>query len=69
MAETAPGKRILIVEDEPAIAENITYALETEGFAVQWCSTGREARACMGEDGIDLVVLDVGLPDVNGFEL
>ena len=34
--------RILIVEDEPAIADNIVYALETEGFAVRWCATGRD---------------------------
>jgi two-component system catabolic regulation response regulator CreB len=69
MQEATPDKKILIVEDEPAIAENISYALETDGFDVVWCSTGREAREHMAEDGIALVVLDVGLPDGNGFDL
>ena len=36
------AKRILIVEDEPSVADNITYALSTEGFDPVWCSTGKE---------------------------
>jgi two-component system catabolic regulation response regulator CreB len=60
--------RILIIEDEPAIADNIVYALETEGFACRWCATGREGLAAL--DGtFDLAVLDVGLPDIGGFDL
>ena len=40
------AQRILVVEDEPAIADNITYALRTEGLEVAWCTTGEEvARA------------------------
>ncbi len=60
--------RILIVEDEPAIADNIVYALETEGFATRWCPTGGEALAALAEP-FDLAVLDVGLPDMGGFDL
>jgi two-component system, OmpR family, catabolic regulation response regulator CreB len=60
--------RILIVEDEPAIADNIVYALETEGFRTRWCATGREALAALAES-FDLAVLDVGLPDIGGFDL
>ena len=60
--------RILIIEDEPAIADNIVYALETEGFKCRWCSTGREGLAALAEP-YDLAVLDVGLPDIGGFEL
>jgi len=63
------GQRILVVEDEPAIADNITYALKTEGFEVAWCSTGEQALRILGEEHIDLMVLDVGLPDRNGFEV
>jgi len=63
------SQKILVVEDEPAIADNITYALSTEGFDVTWCATGEEARTVLGNDGIDLVVLDIGLPDISGFEL
>jgi len=62
-------KRILVVEDETGIADNITFALRTEGFSVHCCTTGGEARLCLAEGGLDLVVLDVGLPDTNGFEL
>ena len=60
---------ILVVEDEPSIADNITYALETEGFTTTWCATGSEGMAVLGAGRIDLLILDVGLPDQNGFEL
>jgi len=62
-------KKILVVEDEPAIAENIQYALSTEGFEVFWCATAGEALAIHEKQAPDLVVLDVGLPDRSGFEL
>lgn len=61
--------RILVVEDEAAIAETITYALSTDGFAPVWCSTGAAALAELGQAAPDLIVLDVGLPDINGLEL
>jgi two-component system catabolic regulation response regulator CreB len=60
--------RILIIEDEPAIADNLVYALETEGFACTWCATGGEGLQAV-ERGFDLAVLDVGLPDMGGFDL
>ncbi len=60
--------RILIIEDEPAIADNIIYALETEGFEFLWCATGKEALDAL-ETKFDFVVLDIGLPDIGGFEL
>ena len=62
-------KRILVVEDEPAIADNITYALSTEGFDVVWCSTGEEALEKLAVDRLSLIVLDIGLPDRSGFDL
>jgi len=61
--------RILVVEDEPAVADTITYALETEGFQAIWKPTGEEGRVTLQEEEIHLVVLDVGLPDCSGFEL
>ena len=61
--------RILIVEDEPGIADTIRYALATDGFEPVLCGTGAEALARLSEHAIALVVLDVGLPDVSGFEL
>jgi two-component system, OmpR family, catabolic regulation response regulator CreB len=61
--------KILIVEDEPAIADTIQYALETEGFTPVTAPTGQEALQQLASNGIDLVILDIGLPDINGFEL
>jgi len=62
-------KKILIVEDEPTIADTISYALETEGFEVVWCSTAHEAFKAFDEQDIKLIVLDIGLPDISGFDL
>jgi two-component system catabolic regulation response regulator CreB len=61
--------RILIVEDEPAIADNIQYALETDGFETICCSSGIKALEFLAREKADLIVLDIGLPDINGFEL
>ena len=61
--------RILLVEDEPSIADNIVYALSTEGFAAEWTRTGGEALAALARAEFALVILDVGLPDANGFDL
>jgi len=61
--------KVLIVEDEPAIADTIHYALETEGFAPQVVPSGQEAMDQLASDHIDLIILDIGLPDINGFEL
>lgn len=63
---------ILIVEDETAIADNLVYALSTEGFAPHHVTLGQEALRVMSEGQPcvpALVVLDVGLPDLNGFEV
>jgi two-component system catabolic regulation response regulator CreB len=62
-----PG--ILIIEDEPAIADTLLYAFRTEGFAPEWCATGRAGLAALAVKPFALVVLDVGLPDGSGFEL
>ncbi|MBL9189733.1 MAG: two-component system response regulator CreB [Opitutaceae bacterium] len=61
--------RILIIEDEPAIADTLIYALGTEGFAPEWCATGRAGLAAMAAKPFAFVVLDVGLPDGTGFEV
>jgi two-component system catabolic regulation response regulator CreB len=61
--------RILVVEDEPSILDNILYSLQTEGFEPHGCGTAGEARAALGRGAFALVVLDIGLPDVPGFEL
>lgn len=62
-------KHILVIEDESSIADNITYALKSEGFAASWVSLGEEALQLLATSHVDLVILDVGLPDINGFEV
>jgi two-component system, OmpR family, catabolic regulation response regulator CreB len=63
-----PSKPIvLIVEDEPGIADTLQYALRTEGFEPRWCATGEAALAQASD--VALVILDVGLPDIGGFEV
>jgi two-component system catabolic regulation response regulator CreB len=62
-------RKILIVEDEPAIAENIKFALETEGFETVWHDSGEKVLSLLSEGSIHLIVLDIGLPDVNGMDL
>jgi two-component system, OmpR family, catabolic regulation response regulator CreB len=61
--------RILIIEDEAPIAETLVYALTTEGFDVQWERLGRDGLAALRAGAFSLLILDVGLPDINGFEL
>jgi two-component system catabolic regulation response regulator CreB len=62
-------KKILIIEDESSIADTIIYALKSEGFDSHWCSTGFAGLSRCSEGDIDLVILDIGLPDANGFEI
>ncbi len=69
MPATHQRTRILVVEDEPSIADNIVYSLESEGFATVVCPTGAEALARVKKEDYALVVLDVGLPDTTGFEV
>ena len=65
----APKPRILIVEDESGIADTIQYVLSTDGFAPLWCATAEEALQAFAQQPPALAILDVGLPDLNGFEL
>jgi two-component system catabolic regulation response regulator CreB len=60
---------VLIVEDETAIADTIQYALETEGITPLLATTGQEAVDLFTSAEVDLIILDIGLPDINGFEL
>ena len=60
---------ILVIEDEPGIAENICYALETEGMQHHWLMTGQEALEALSRNRYDLILLDIGIPDISGFDL
>jgi len=60
---------ILVVEDEPAIADAIQYALESEGFRCRHLAAGAEVLALLAREPAALVVLDIGLPDLSGIEV
>lgn len=60
--------RILVVDDEPSIADNIIYALTSEGFEAKGCTSGEEAEAALTASAFDLIILDIGLPDMSGFD-
>ena len=61
--------RLLIVEDEPSLAEPLAYALEQEGFAVATASDGRQALDLFEATAPDLVILDLMLPGLSGWQL
>lgn len=60
---------ILVVEDESSIADTLAYALKTEGFETSRAELGEEALALLQRGPFGLVILDVGLPDISGFEV
>lgn len=62
-------KRVVIIEDEPGIADSLIYALETDGFTPDWQATGQAGLESVRQNPPAAVILDVGLPDINGFEL
>ncbi|MDH6592082.1 two-component system catabolic regulation response regulator CreB [Variovorax sp. TBS-050B] len=61
--------RILIAEDESGIADTLQYVLRSDGFTPVWCATAEAAIAEFAKEAPALAILDVGLPDLNGFEL
>ena len=61
--------RILIVEDEPAVADLLDRALREAAWAPDVVRTGAEALTALAVNDYDLAVLDVGLPDMNGFDV
>ncbi|QCB45973.1 two-component system response regulator CreB [Hydrogenophaga sp. PAMC20947] len=61
--------RILLLEDEPAIADTLIYALRSEGFEVEHVALARDALSAFARQAPDLAILDVGVPDGNGFDV
>jgi two-component system KDP operon response regulator KdpE len=61
--------RILVVDDETPIRKLLRVGLKAEGYAVEEAPTGRDARVIMDAERPDLVILDLGLPDVAGHDL
>jgi two-component system, OmpR family, catabolic regulation response regulator CreB len=60
---------ILIIEDEPAIAETLIYACKEAGITTTHCLLGHQGVTTVREQAFDFVVLDVGLPDMTGFDV
>lgn len=60
---------ILLIEDESSIADNVLFALRTEHFDPVWCATGAEGLARFFEREFHFVILDIGLPDMSGFDV
>ena len=63
------GERILIVEDERAVARGLEYGLTSEGFTVLWADTGQRALELAHSQNPHLILLDIRLPDVSGFDV
>ena len=68
-AEQNTPMRILIVEDDPSLASGLARILEAEGYAVDVTSRGEQAIDAARRERFDLVILDIGLPGIDGFEV
>jgi DNA-binding response OmpR family regulator len=60
---------ILIVEDERAVARGLEYGLRKEGFEVLWAESGRRALELVQHEAPSLILLDIRLPDITGFDV
>ena len=65
----APGNRILLVEDEESLAIGLKFNLAEENYVVDWVPDGRKALEHIRQNTYDLVLLDIMLPYVDGFEV
>jgi two-component system, OmpR family, response regulator VicR len=63
------GTRILIVEDERAVARGLEYALSKEGFTVLWANDGKRAIELTRKEDPRIILLDIRLPDMSGFDV
>lgn len=60
---------MLIVEDDPHIGASLVRALEATGYVTEWTRTGADALGAVADAAADLVLLDLGLPDLDGLDL
>jgi DNA-binding response OmpR family regulator len=63
------GEHILVVEDEPAVARGLLYGLNSEGFVTYWAENGQRALELAREKDVQLILLDIRLPDITGFDV
>src|SRR5262245_5354185 len=64
-----PAARLMVVDDEPQIRKFLDIGLRSQGYAVRSASTGRQALEALKAHGADLVILDIGLPDLDGHDV
>jgi DNA-binding response OmpR family regulator len=67
--DPAMAKRVLVVDDEPNIVMSLRFLMEREGLEVEVASTGQAAVAALDGPPADLVLLDVMMPELDGFEV
>ena|SRR5690606_20703254 len=63
------AKRVLVVDDEPNIVMSLRFLMERAGFEVEVASTGHAAVAALERQPADLVLLDIMIPELDGFEV
>jgi DNA-binding response OmpR family regulator len=63
------GECILIVEDERAVARGLEYGLQAEGFETVWAATGQQVLDLARSQDPQLILLDIRLPDISGFDV
>lgn len=68
MTDTFTNPLVYLVEDEPAIANAVVFALQAEGFRCRHFATGMASLTALGQETPALILLDIGLPDGNGFD-
>lgn len=66
---TSTPARVLVIDDEPQIRRFLDISLRAQGYEVALAATGREGLESLAAQGADLVVLDIGLPDIDGHEV
>lgn len=66
---SAPPARVLVIDDEPQIRRLLDISLRAQGYRVMLAANGNEGLAALASQGADLVVLDIGLPDLDGHEV
>lgn len=64
-----PGPTVLVVDDEPLLAQQIAAGLQGAGYRALVAGTGAEALATLAREAVDLAILDLGLPDANGLDI
>jgi len=67
--DSSAGSRVLVVDDEPMVCEVVTAYLKRDGFRVETAADGKQALAAIERAVPDLVVLDVMLPNIDGFDV